>query len=104
MGRPRKKSSRLSPALIQSIRESLDDFNFEDCYKTISLKAARVNAGYHRVEVAEILGVSENTVTRWENKGVTAAVFFKLCKLYRIEPKMVRVGSEPKSPLPFPDK
>lgn len=93
MARPkRKEKNRLSPAVIQSIREGLDDFDFKDCEETISLKAARINAGFLRVEVAEIMGVTENTVYRWENGSPYSKDFIKLCKLYRVSPTRVRFG------------
>lgn len=93
MARPAKKGkARLSQAVIQSIRDSLDDFDFEDCEKTISLKAARVNAGFLREEVAEIMGVTENTVYRWENGSPYTKDFIRLCKLYRVEPTRIRFG------------
>lgn len=33
----------------------------------ISLKAARINAGLSQKEMAELLGISKNTVCNWEN-------------------------------------
>ena len=35
--------------------------------KKISLKAARVNAGYSQKEAAELLGISNKTLCSWEN-------------------------------------
>lgn len=93
MARPRRtEKARLSPAVIQSIRESLDDFDFKDCETTISLKAARINAGFLREEVAEIMGVTENTVYRWENGSPYSKDFIRLCKLYRVDPARIRFG------------
>lgn len=36
----------------------------------ISLKAARINAGYHQKEVSSVLGISTKTLINWE-KGVS---------------------------------
>lgn len=52
----------------------------------ITLKAARVNAGLRQKEVAEILGVSNKTLSSWES-GETfprADQVAKLCSLYRL--------------------
>lgn len=50
----------------------------------ITLKAARVNAGLTQKEVAEKMGVSIQTINKWENnlKIVKLGSFNKLCKLY----------------------
>lgn len=50
------------------------------------LSACRVNAGYTQKEVAEIIGISEPTLIKWE-AGVTAPKMDKaqiLSELYRI--------------------
>lgn len=52
----------------------------------ISLKSARVNAGYTQKEVATILGVSNKTVNSWE-KGISYPKADKvdaICKLYGV--------------------
>lgn len=52
----------------------------------ISLKSARVNAGYTQKEVAEKLGVSNKTVNNWE-KGTSYPKADKvdaICKLYGV--------------------
>lgn len=52
----------------------------------ISLKAARVNAGYSQKEAAELLGVSNATLCNWEN-GVSfpdAMQIAKICELYKV--------------------
>ena len=52
----------------------------------ISLEAARVNAGLSQKEVATALGVSNRTISSWEN-GKTFPSFEKinkLCELYRV--------------------
>ena len=89
----RKKVEDLSDATIDAIRKSMEDFDFSDSLQTISLKAARVNAGYSRKEVAQIMGISVNTVTRWESpeEGIDAKTFVALCRLYKVNPEKVRV-------------
>lgn len=52
----------------------------------ISLRAARVNAGYLQKEAADRLGVSNKTLGNWEN-GVTFPPVDKiptLCELYGV--------------------
>lgn len=90
----RKKVESLSEAEINTIRKFMEEFDFTDSIQTISLKAARVNAGYSRKEVAQIMGVSVNTVTRWESQeeGPDAKTFLALCRLYRVDPQRVRVS------------
>ena len=93
MARPKGKGrARLSPAAIQYIRDNLDNFALANCDETISLKAARINAGFLREEVAEIMGVTENTVYRWENGSPYSKDFIRLCKLYRVNPARIRFG------------
>ena len=51
-----------------------------------TLKAARVNAGLTQKEVADMLGVSNLTVSNWEN-GITypnAVQIDKICDLYKL--------------------
>ena len=51
-----------------------------------TLKAARVNAGFTQKEVANLLGVSNLTVSNWEN-GVSypnAVQIDKICDLYKL--------------------
>lgn len=92
--RGRKKVEGLSDAAINAIRKSMEEFDFADSIQTLSLKAARVNAGYSRIEVAQILGVSVSTITRWESseEGLDTKMFFALCRLYRVDPQKVRVS------------
>ena len=50
----------------------------------ISLRAARINAGYSQKEAADKLGVSNKTLGNWEN-GITfpsADKIQALCELY----------------------
>lgn len=54
--------------------------------KNITLKAARVNAGYTRNQIAEMLGVSKVTVGNWENGSAkpSMAVKILLSQLYKV--------------------
>lgn len=52
----------------------------------ITLKAARVNAGYSQIEAAKLLGISNKTLCLWE-KGIRfpkQPMIEKLCELYGI--------------------
>lgn len=51
----------------------------------ITLKAARVNAGLTQKEVAEKMGVSVQTINKWENKSGTIKMGYakKICKLFK---------------------
>jgi transcriptional regulator with XRE-family HTH domain len=50
----------------------------------ITLKAARVNAGYSQKEAAEILGISNATLCKWENciSFPDAQQIDKICELF----------------------
>lgn len=53
----------------------------------ITLKAARVNAGYTQKEAAKELGISNKTLWSWEN-GVSAPKATQaddICKLYGLD-------------------
>ena len=52
----------------------------------ISLKAARVNAGYTAEEVAEKIGKSRPTINKWENGTVKIdrANLYLLSEIYKI--------------------
>ena len=52
----------------------------------MSIKAARVNAGLSQVQVAEKLGVTQRTVSFWENgKSLPNARHIKdICELYGV--------------------
>lgn len=59
--------------------------------KRISLKAARVNAGYSQKEAAKLLGISNTTLCSWEN-GKTfpdQPMIEKLCELYGVTYDMI---------------
>lgn len=52
----------------------------------ISLRAARINAGYTQKEASAHLGISNKTLTSWE-KGITfppTNMILKICKLYKV--------------------
>jgi len=50
----------------------------------MTLKAARINKGLSRTEVAEIFNVAYDTVANWENEKTypTVDTAIKLCDLY----------------------
>ena len=53
----------------------------------ISLRAARVNAGLTQEQAAKAIGVSPNTVSRWE-LGISAPHYkhlSKICKVYGLK-------------------
>lgn len=52
----------------------------------ITLKAARVNAGYTQKEVAESIGVAETTIFNWENgkSRMPLEGLVKLANLYKM--------------------
>ena len=57
------------------------------CLEKISLKSARVNAGYTQTQVAKKLKVAESTVFNWENGKsiINAKNLFKLSYLYNVK-------------------
>ena len=52
----------------------------------ITLRAARVNAGYSQKDVASLLRKSNKTIGLWENgqASMDAANFIVLCDLYKV--------------------
>lgn len=48
----------------------------------ISLMAARIYAGFRQKDLAEELGTTANTISRWENgnTAIPASMFVKYCK------------------------
>lgn len=59
--------------------------------KKITLKAARVNAGYSQKKAAEILNISNKTLCSWEN-GKTfpdQPMIERLCALYGVTYDMI---------------
>ena len=55
----------------------------------ITLKAARVNAGYSLAQAAEMTEVDPSTVCRWERNGskIPAVSCLKLCEAYGVDIK-----------------
>lgn len=53
----------------------------------ISIKSARVNAGYSQKKASAILGVSNKTLSSWENGNTVpkADMVDKICQLYKVE-------------------
>lgn len=51
----------------------------------ITLKAARVNAGYTQEEVAKLMGVSTLTIGKWETNSDVLKLknAKKLCEIYK---------------------
>ena len=53
----------------------------------VSLKAARINAGYTQKQAADLVGVTPSTIIKWES-GKTfpkADKFAELCKIYKAD-------------------
>lgn len=58
----------------------------------LSLSALRVNLGMTQQDVADRLGVSRQTVAKWENgESVSELVIYALAKLYGVEIDNIRV-------------
>lgn len=59
----------------------------------LSLEALRVNAGMTQQDVADTLGVSRQTVIKWEGGNVEPKelVIYALAKLYKVEIDIIRV-------------
>lgn len=53
----------------------------------ISLKSARVNAGYLQKEASKLLNVSNKTLSSWENGSTVpkADMIDNICRLYGVE-------------------
>lgn len=62
----------------------------------ISLKAARVNAGFHQEDVAARLCINPGTVSAWETgkKAIHPVFFDALCRLYGMKPDEIFLPSE----------
>lgn len=52
----------------------------------MSLKAARVNAGFTQEQVAEMMEISPTTLSGWENgdRRIKADDFKRLCDIYNV--------------------
>lgn len=59
--------------------------------KKISLKAARVNAGFSQKEAAVLLGISNKTLCNWENCRTfpDQPMIEKICVLYGVTYDMI---------------
>jgi transcriptional regulator with XRE-family HTH domain len=57
----------------------------------ITLSAARVNAGYSQKKAAELLGISNKTLCRWENckSFPDQPMIEKICNLYGVTYDMI---------------
>ena len=53
----------------------------------ITLRAARVNAGYDQKKAAELLGITNKTLSSWENgrSYPTVNMVQKICELYHVD-------------------
>lgn len=60
---------------------------------TVSLKAARVNAGLTQQKVADALGKSKQTIVNWENgkSGISYRDVLTLADLYEVPVQMIRI-------------
>lgn len=58
----------------------------------ITLKAARVNAGYTQEKAAELIGVGVNTLKNWESKKSfpNQPQIEKICEVYDIHYDFIR--------------
>lgn len=60
----------------------------------LSLSTLRNNAGMTQQDVADRLGVSVETVKKWENgEVINGLVIYALAKLYRVEVDNIKVPS-----------
>ena len=57
----------------------------------ITLRAARINAGYSIEDVSNILMISMNTISSWENNKTLpdTGEFERMCRLYHRHPGTV---------------
>ena len=62
----------------------------------ISLKAARINAGFKQIDAANSIGVKKQTISAWESGKSEPKVsqFKKLCELYGTSSENVFLPSE----------
>lgn len=53
----------------------------------ISLKAARVNAGFSQDAMAKELGISKSTISRWEvgRLGIPVEMLTKICEICQVD-------------------
>ena len=57
--------------------------------KKMSLKAARVNAGYSQAAAAKLLHIGKQTISNWETgkTKIDADSFMRLCGIYETPPQ-----------------
>lgn len=63
---------------------------------TISLEAARINAGLSQREAAKRLGINVSTLSNWENGKTSPDVdkFRKLCDVYGCPIDLIFLGNK----------
>jgi len=63
--------------------------------KQMTLEALRINAGLTQQDVADRLGVTRQTVAKWENGEVRPKelVIYALAKLYDVDIDLIKVPS-----------
>ena len=73
--------------VIITIQSALSGTKEGDNMLKISLKSARVNAGYSQKSASTKLGVSNKTLSSWENGATVpkADMVDKICRLYNVE-------------------
>ena len=57
----------------------------------LSLKAARVNAGFKQIDLAKLMEKNVSTIINWENgngKNINLYTFRKLCKILKVNPNV----------------
>lgn len=62
----------------------------------LTLEAARVNAGYKQSEAAKKLGITQSTLSNWENNSTKLSYIdaIKIGEVYGVEPDMLFFGSK----------
>lgn len=61
----------------------------------VRLKSERLAAGYTQVELAEAVGVSKATISKWETEsaeGMGAWACLNLCRVLHVEPEWLLFG------------
>ena len=60
----------------------------------LTLKAARVNAGFKQIDLAKLMEKNVSTIINWENgngKNINLYDFRKLCKILKVNPNDIFV-------------
>lgn len=62
----------------------------------LTLEAARVNAGYKQSEAAKKLGITQSTLSNWENNSTKLSYIdaVKIGEVYGVEPDMLFFGNK----------